>query len=404
MFLQKLCIIFVIYFSTVFANNLVDIYIPANNSSLLLEKIDGKSVIQRTLERVLWTQNKNQIYLLTNDTETSFCTSNKVLVCNTSQKNDLESVCETVFHQPSPSANTIVIVSGNQPFLDPKHIDFAIQQFSLHKKNPNFGAIVLLEQDNVCVCVCKKEALYSLWQQKKTNIPLQWSQLNELSYKVINKSSPYFVEKNVYTQSDIAYLNVKYQKPRIFLLRSGGFDPFFVNKINSLWAPRSQDLVARCKNTTKNNLDVFSKKVDLAFLRFSEIWVDNKLQAKTYTAKNTEKTKGIFFPAYTFQQTHLNLEHAKAFAELYDFSSWELLNADQVEKEFFSLLKIQANRRHKPSLGFIALMYILHHYPDHLIVLVDFTFQGVRVHPWSLEKEFSLNLEKQNRLIRLLQK
>ena len=59
---------------------------------------------------------------------------------------------------------------------------------------------------------------------------------------------------------------------------------------------------------------------------------------------------------------------------------------------------------HVPSLGFVAISYLRRRFPNHLIVLIDFTFEGAYQHNWEKEKQYAMRLEKEGNLMRLLEK
>jgi hypothetical protein len=158
---------------------------------------------------------------------------------------------------------------------------------------------------------------------------------------------------------------------RIFLIRSGGFSEIFINKTNKLWKLKSGDLVARCKNVTGNNKDLFNGITNIAFFR-----------QDTHVYFNLNPEKAIFMT----NSNHLSVP---------SFSIQENIKFDFFNNDIGVI---------NPSLGIFAIAYLRLHYPDYLIVLIDFTHQGNSRHNWESERHFAKQLEENNKLIYVIDK
>lgn len=450
MFFQKMLFFFVLW-GALCAKDSVCVYIPARLHSTrieqkLLKEIDGISVIQRTYERARWIKNKDRICVLTDSPKIGALIGKDALVIPKNYTNGTERICDAIFNLHPAKEEIIVNVQGDEPFLDPSHVDYAVEKFLSHKDDPHLGAVflhykmpvekasfpskikVVVDTQNrllygsrsvipygktdhylgrVGVMVYRSSALKKFWRHKNTFLQmtedLEWLKLLELGYTVRSFPVPSRVEQDVNTLSELQELEAKYTKPRIFLIRSGGFNPFFIEKTHQLWKVRDNDLVVRCKNTTENNLDLFQGRVDLAFLRFQKPYIDHKFTAIKYTGENQKETKGIFVPPHKFgMQKQLSCDLSQ-FAKINNFEKFELLDIDWATEQYKENLNLTVKARQVPSLGLLAIFYLRKHFPDHLLVLVDFTFKGSHYHAWDQEKKFAESLEEQGVLIRLLQ-
>lgn len=156
---------------------------------------------------------------------------------------------------------------------------------------------------------------------------------------------------------------------RIFLIRSGGFSKKFINKINKLCKLQDGDLVARCKNASGNNKDLFNGITNLAFFR-QDTQVDFKLNPE----------KAIFMT----NSNHLSVP---------TFPVQENIKYDIFNNDIGVI---------NPSLGIFAIAYLRLRYPDYVIVLIDFTHQGNTRHNWENERHFAKQLKINKKLIYII--
>jgi len=197
----------------------------------------------------------------------------------------------------------------------------------------------------------------------------------------------------------------------IYLLRSGGFDQPFIDNVNTI-PLREIDKVARCKKTDGNNLELFPGTLNYAFFRFEQQFLEPDLRAARFTAMPSSDSVAVVEP-YDVENPEANLPK---FLEVNRFKpkKGELLDIKALKEHYETNTGVPCFRERQlgsetdegwvPSLGYIAMFYLLTHLPDHKIVLVDFSFQGTDVHNWEAETEFARRLEKQGKLLWLLSK
>ena len=431
----------------------VVVYIPARLDSTrlpqkLLKVIDGKTVIERTYERAKFIRRAGRVCVITNSSEIAAIIGSDAQLIDKEYINGTERICDAFFNHSDHREEIIVNVQGDEPYLEPSLVDYAIKKFQECESDSNLGAIflhrdllseeavqpgrvkVVIDQNNrllygsrsvipygnspnyyarIGIMVYKANALKEFWQHQDTPLAnyedLHWLKLLEMGYTIKSFEVANTVERSVETyEDDLSVLNEKYSKPRIFLIRSGGFSEHFVRKTNTLWPLRENDLVCRCKRTSFNNLDLFNGRVDYAFFNIEKYFFDlSTLKSTTFTANPSENSiavvnlsqynelpKPVFFEKFCEANNFKHVEELDWNLCLYDF-----------EKET-GIKYIRGKKGRMVSLGFSALSYLRRNFPDHLIVLVDFTFEGVDVHSWDKEKEYALRLERDGHLIRLL--
>jgi len=431
-------------------NPRVAVYIPARIGSTripqkMLQSIDGQTVIERTYNRAKFIRRANRVCAVTNSLRIASLIGEDALFINKEYASSTERICDAFFNYSDPKEEIIVNVQGDEPYIEPAIVDFAIQKFIECEDDPSVAAVFLyyaipteeakkpntvklvMDQNNyllygsrsvipygdcsryfnhIGIMVYRKDALKKFWKHPNTPLEtsedLHWMKFLEMGYKIKAFEISHPVERDVNVPDDLTLLSDKYSKPRIYLIRSGSFSQYFVEKTNTLWPLRSGDLVCRSKDTTGNNLDLFNGRVDYAFFRQGEPFVDpGTLKPKTFTAQPSDTSIAVV-KAYELSRFPL-----KQFCTANQFQHGEMVNTCLLaaDYEIGTGLEYDANKiGHIPSLGFIAISYLHRRFPNHLIVLIDFTFEGTYQHQWEKEKQYALKLEREGHLIRLLDK
>jgi len=209
-------------------------------------------------------------------------------------------------------------------------------------------------------------------------------------------------------------------KKRIFLVRSGSFSPHFIKQMHALYPLREGDLVARCKNTSGNNLTLFKGQTDLLFVRYENLFLKNNLSLRNSSLRLSKSALAIvevidlekldsqpsLIEEARRQEKFPALSDFNAFCKVNHFHNVQLMDIDYVARLFEERTKIAYDRLtpgHAPSLGLLALIHLRKDFPEYKLVLVDFTFEGWDGHPWEEEKNIALELEKEGHLLRVIQ-
>jgi len=139
-----------------------------------LLEINGKSIIQRTLERTKMSKYIDRVIVATDDDRIknhveSCC--GEVIMTSSDCLNGTERICEAL-EQIGDEYDVVVNVQGDEPFIDPEHIDYCIEKYLENKTdqqmvcttvhypisdmndlyNRTIGKMVMDRNDNVLYC------------------------------------------------------------------------------------------------------------------------------------------------------------------------------------------------------------------------------------------------------------
>lgn len=137
-----------------------------------LLKINNKTIIQRTYEQTIKSKYINDVYVATDDDRIINHVNNfgKTIKITTDCLNGTERICHAI-KQLNNQYDIIVNIQGDEPFVNPKHIDLVIKKYLENKndkslvcttlhykipkkdiKNPTIGKMVMDKNNNVMYC------------------------------------------------------------------------------------------------------------------------------------------------------------------------------------------------------------------------------------------------------------
>jgi hypothetical protein len=178
---------------------------------------------------------------------------------------------------------------------------------------------------------------------------------------------------------------------KIYLVPSKNIDPTKINHINKTYSCGADSLVVRFNKCDYNNRLVFPNITHLRFIRGFGIHIQKNKKLIGDTDKNA-----LYFTCNPDLEVLNKIKQVNGLANVYTFGQCGIdNNYSTIFKKFSLDYKIKTfyfSHRNKvidkvPSIGFIALMYLLEIFPDAVFYLVDFTFEAWTGHDMSIEKK-----------------
>lgn len=227
-----------------------------------LLKISGKTIIRRTYEQTRKSRYIDKVYVATDDDrivdEVNGFSCNSVIKTDKDCLNGTERICY-VLDQIDPKYDIIVNVQGDEPYIDPAHIDFSIEKYleneddtmmvctTIHCKitdsndlsNRTCGKMVMDCTNNVMYCsrvmiphtksghpaYCSYYRHIGIFVFRRSYLPqylkdentpaqlaedIEWLKIIEMGYKIKSFEVPSDCEVGVNTVDDYNHLLNKY--------------------------------------------------------------------------------------------------------------------------------------------------------------------------------------------------